>query len=80
MILFFPVAIVATVIVLLDVGTPLLFWQQRIGQGGRKFLLFKFRTLKPPFDDQGRPVPEKTDCPGPANSCARPGSTSCRSS
>jgi lipopolysaccharide/colanic/teichoic acid biosynthesis glycosyltransferase len=59
MILFFPVAIVATFVCLLDVGTPLLFWQQRIGQGGRKFLLYKFRTLKPPFDDQGRPVPEQ---------------------
>jgi len=36
LILFFPVAIVAATIVLLDVGTPLLFWQQRIGQGGRR--------------------------------------------
>jgi lipopolysaccharide/colanic/teichoic acid biosynthesis glycosyltransferase len=49
---------VAATIVLLDVGTPLLFWQQRIGQGGRKFLLYKFRTLRPPFDAQGQPVPE----------------------
>jgi lipopolysaccharide/colanic/teichoic acid biosynthesis glycosyltransferase len=41
---------------LVDVGSPVLFWQQRVGQGGRKFMLYKIRTLQPPFDWQGRPV------------------------
>ena len=41
---------------LLDVGSPVLFWQQRVGQGGRKFMLYKIRTLQPPFDWQGQPV------------------------
>jgi lipopolysaccharide/colanic/teichoic acid biosynthesis glycosyltransferase len=45
--------------VLLDVGMPLLFWQERIGQGGRRFLLYKFRTLRAPFDHNGNPVPEQ---------------------
>jgi lipopolysaccharide/colanic/teichoic acid biosynthesis glycosyltransferase len=34
-----------------------LFWQQRVGLGSRAFLLQKFRTLRPPFDWQGREVP-----------------------
>jgi lipopolysaccharide/colanic/teichoic acid biosynthesis glycosyltransferase len=44
---------------LFDVGMPLLFWQKRVGQGGRRFLLYKFRTLRAPFDAQGRPIPEQ---------------------
>jgi lipopolysaccharide/colanic/teichoic acid biosynthesis glycosyltransferase len=58
MILFFPLLIFAAVVVLLDVGSPLLFWQQRIGKGGQNFLLLKFRTLRPPFDWRGQPIPE----------------------
>jgi lipopolysaccharide/colanic/teichoic acid biosynthesis glycosyltransferase len=59
MTIFFPVLIFAAVVVLLDVGTPLLFWQQRIGKGGRNFLLLKFRTLRPPSDWRGQPIPEE---------------------
>ena len=59
MILFVPLVIVAGILVLLDVGMPLLFWQERIGQGGRRFLLYKFRTLRAPFDANGKPVPEQ---------------------
>jgi lipopolysaccharide/colanic/teichoic acid biosynthesis glycosyltransferase len=39
--------------VLFDVGSPVLFWQQRLGLGGQSFLLYKFRTLRPPFNDRG---------------------------
>jgi lipopolysaccharide/colanic/teichoic acid biosynthesis glycosyltransferase len=53
-----PFLIVACVLVLLDVGSPVLFWQQRMGQGGTSFLLHKFRTLRPPFDWRGQPIPE----------------------
>ena len=59
MILFVPLVILAGILVLIDVGMPLLFWQERIGQGGRRFLLYKFRTLRAPFDAEGRPVPER---------------------
>ena len=55
---FFPLLIFAALVVLLDVGSPVLFWQQRFGKGGRKFLLLKFRTLRPPFDWRGQPIPE----------------------
>jgi lipopolysaccharide/colanic/teichoic acid biosynthesis glycosyltransferase len=53
-----PLWIAVALVALLDVGSPILFWQQRLGQGGRPFLLQKIRTLKPPFDWRGRKVTE----------------------
>ena len=54
-----PLLIIAAALALLDVGAPVLFWQQRIGQSGRRFMLQKFRSLPPPFDLRGHPVPER---------------------
>jgi lipopolysaccharide/colanic/teichoic acid biosynthesis glycosyltransferase len=53
-----PIWLLVSAIALLDVGSPILFWQQRLGQGGRSFLLQKIRTLKPPVDWHGQEVPE----------------------
>jgi lipopolysaccharide/colanic/teichoic acid biosynthesis glycosyltransferase len=49
-----PLWILVASLAFLDVGSPVLFWQQRIGQNGRYFLLHKFRTLRTPFDWSGR--------------------------
>lgn len=54
-----PLAIITACLVLFDVGVPLLFWQQRIGLRGRKFLLYKFRTYHAPFDKNGVKTPEE---------------------
>ena len=54
-----PLLMIVAALVLLDVGLPVLFWQQRIGQGGRRFMLHKFRTLRAPFDWRGQPVPDR---------------------
>ena len=51
-----PFLVLISLLVLLDVGTPIVFWQQRVGRGGKSFFLYKFRTLHPPFDRHGRPV------------------------
>ena len=57
--IFTPLFVMTTLLVLLDLGSPVLFWQQRIGQGhGRSFFLYKFRTLRPPYNQSGQPVPE----------------------
>jgi lipopolysaccharide/colanic/teichoic acid biosynthesis glycosyltransferase len=53
-----PLFIVASAVILFDLGSPVLFWQQRFGQNGRHFLLYKFRTLRPPFDRHGQPIGE----------------------
>jgi lipopolysaccharide/colanic/teichoic acid biosynthesis glycosyltransferase len=57
-ILFLPLVFFVALLALLDVGFPVLFWQQRIGQAGHAFLIYKIRTLRPPFDGRGHPVPE----------------------
>jgi lipopolysaccharide/colanic/teichoic acid biosynthesis glycosyltransferase len=57
-IMLLPLFAVVSIVVFFDVGSPLLFWQQRIGLRGRSFLLYKFRTLRPPFDWRGQPIPD----------------------
>jgi lipopolysaccharide/colanic/teichoic acid biosynthesis glycosyltransferase len=55
-ILIVPLAPVAAIIAGLtyyDVGGPVIFWQRRIGRGGREFLLFKFRTYQAPYARNG---------------------------
>jgi lipopolysaccharide/colanic/teichoic acid biosynthesis glycosyltransferase len=54
-----PLFIATAGLALLDVGSPTLFWQQRLGRNGRTFLLRKFRTMKAPFDWRGLPIPEE---------------------
>jgi lipopolysaccharide/colanic/teichoic acid biosynthesis glycosyltransferase len=49
-----PFWLLATAIAMYDVGMPIFFWQQRMGVGSRLFLLYKFRTLRTPFDETGR--------------------------
>jgi len=56
--LFAPLLILTTLLILLDLGSPVLFWQQRIGRGHRNFFVYKFRTLRPPYDRFSKPVPE----------------------
>ena len=56
MVLLLPIWLIATVLVLFDVGSPVLFWQERTGWKGRPFLIYKYRTLRAPFDDDGKPA------------------------
>jgi lipopolysaccharide/colanic/teichoic acid biosynthesis glycosyltransferase len=53
-----PLYILFSLLILFDVGSPVIFWQQRIGQNGSTFFLYKFRTLRAPFDWEGQPVSE----------------------
>jgi lipopolysaccharide/colanic/teichoic acid biosynthesis glycosyltransferase len=54
----FPVVIIVACVVALDVGFPLIFWQQRPGLYGHPFKLYKFRTMRPPHDRHQRRVPD----------------------
>jgi lipopolysaccharide/colanic/teichoic acid biosynthesis glycosyltransferase len=54
MVLLLPLFAIATVLVWIDVGSPVLFWQERTGWKGRPFLIYKYRTLRAPFDSEGR--------------------------
>lgn len=54
-----PIGFLVAAAALYDVGAPVLFWQQRLGKGGCRFLLYKFRTFHAPFDRNGRRVAEE---------------------
>jgi lipopolysaccharide/colanic/teichoic acid biosynthesis glycosyltransferase len=56
LLLFSPLLVIAAVLVVIDVGSPILFWQERLGWNGRSFLIYKFRTLASPFDSDGNPL------------------------
>ena len=45
-----PVAMLIMFGVLIDLGWPIIFWQKRLGYQGRPFLIYKFRTLRAPYD------------------------------
>jgi lipopolysaccharide/colanic/teichoic acid biosynthesis glycosyltransferase len=54
-----PLLLIAAILVILDVGSPVLFWQQRLGRDGRELQIYKLRTLRPPFDLRGQRIPEE---------------------
>ena len=60
-ILLLPSMVIAALLVLMDIGSPVMFWQQRIGRNGRAFLVYKFRTLKAPYDWRGRPISDRNE-------------------
>jgi lipopolysaccharide/colanic/teichoic acid biosynthesis glycosyltransferase len=49
-----PVAMLVGLIVALDIGFPVIFWQQRPGLCGRPFKLYKFRTMRAAHDNLER--------------------------
>ncbi|HEV2546401.1 MAG TPA: sugar transferase [Stellaceae bacterium] len=53
-----PLWLVVVMLAVFDVGTPVVFWQRRIGLQSREFQLYKFRTLRASFDWQGHKVPK----------------------
>lgn len=53
-----PVMALVAIAVAIDVGTPVTFWQQRPGRGGRPIHLYKFRTMGSAHDSRGRRIPD----------------------
>lgn len=52
----FPLMVIVGLLVAIDVGLPVIFWQQRPGRGGLPFRLYKFRTMAAAHDSQGRRI------------------------
>ena len=51
-----PLLVLIAALVVVEIGAPAIFWQQRPGQGGRPFRLYKFRTMARPYDAEGRRI------------------------
>jgi lipopolysaccharide/colanic/teichoic acid biosynthesis glycosyltransferase len=49
-----PLFLLVALLVAVDVGLPLVFWQQRPGLHGRPFKLYKFRTMADAHADDGQ--------------------------
>jgi len=63
MIVFSPLFLMASVLILFAIGSPVVFWQKRVGRNGSNFLLYKFRTLRSPFDREGNPANDRDRIP-----------------
>jgi len=57
MITLAPLTVLVAVLVWLDVGLPLVFWQQRLGQFGHPLRIYKFRTMRNSLKN-GHALPE----------------------
>ncbi len=57
--IFSPLLIIIGLMVFFDVGSPIFFWQERLGRNGQIFSLQKIRTLRPAFDWRGQKIPEE---------------------
>jgi lipopolysaccharide/colanic/teichoic acid biosynthesis glycosyltransferase len=54
-----PIGVLVGLLVALDIGFPLLFWQLRPGRYGRPFRLYKFRTMVAAHDANGNRIPDE---------------------
>lgn len=63
LVLTVPIQVVTAMLVAMDLGRPTMFYQHRMGQGGRPFRLFKFRSMRhqpengEPLSDDERVTP-----------------------
>jgi sugar transferase (PEP-CTERM system associated) len=61
LLLALPIMLVTAICIFLESGLPVLYRQERIGQGGRVFTLYKFRSMKNEAESDGKPQWAKVD-------------------
>jgi lipopolysaccharide/colanic/teichoic acid biosynthesis glycosyltransferase len=54
-----PLVMLISLLIVIEIGLPVVFWQQRPGRYGRPFKLYKFRTMLPAHDRDGKRIPEE---------------------
>lgn len=58
-----PLFALAGLLVFIIFGSPVVFWQRRIGRAGRPISIYKFRTMRHPIDATGRRLTEDERIP-----------------
>ena len=58
LVLLAPVMGLVAGLIVLKLGSPVLFSQERPGMGGRPFRVYKFRTMSEAFDANGQSLPD----------------------
>ena len=53
-----PILVMTAFAIRFSLGTPVLFKQSRPGRGGHLFDMYKFRTMREAYDNQGNPLPD----------------------
>ncbi len=59
LIVLFPFLIIIAMLVRINMGSPIFFFQKRIGKGGKEFTLYKFRIMTEEKDENGEYLPDK---------------------
>jgi lipopolysaccharide/colanic/teichoic acid biosynthesis glycosyltransferase len=59
LIILSPLLILVTLIILIEMGRPVLFIQKRAGLHGKPFMLYKFRTMRNALSSCGSLLPDK---------------------
>ena len=49
-----PIAALVALAVAMSMGFPVIFWQRRVGRGGRPIFVYKFKTMRNAIDEDGR--------------------------
>ncbi|EOU1828655.1 sugar transferase [Clostridium perfringens] len=58
LIVFSPIIIVVAILVRVNLGSPILFTQDRVGKNNKIFKMMKFRTMKDGVDKDGKLLPD----------------------
>ncbi|MBS5799857.1 MAG: sugar transferase [Clostridiales bacterium] len=53
-----PFMIIAAILIRIDLGSPIIFKQQRIGKNNEVFTIYKFRTMRDDVDKNGNNLPD----------------------
>lgn len=53
-----PFMIIAAILIRIDLGSPIIFKQQRIGKNNEVFTIYKFRTMRDDMDKNGNDLPD----------------------
>ena len=61
LILLIPVIVILTLLIKATGKGPVIYSQQRIGKGGKSFLIYKFRSMRCGTEEQGSLLSEKED-------------------